>query len=167
MIGSTPNVKVGDILVSGEGDGYIRRVTAISVNGSVYTITTTQATLEDVFIQGHLVFDFDLNFLKTGKNLGLIDSVLARTLYKDASLSVVLSAQLQYAPTFHYDFWFDTAGIASCDITATNASYSSSASVKVTATQAASLLNRTDTLRKYNKIYRSWNLVNGYPPRWW
>src|SRR5262245_12136316 len=60
--GSDPRIEVGDILVSDEGDGYIRKIVSITINGNTYTIQTTQGTLEDIYKQGRLVFNVDLNF---------------------------------------------------------------------------------------------------------
>lgn len=161
---STPNVEVGDVLVSGEGDGYIRIITSITISGNTYTIQTTQGTLEDVFIKGNLVFDFNLNFIKIGSNFGLIDSVKERTLFQDPTLAVVAkSVWLRYAPTFRFDIWFDTTGISSCDITSTNATYSTTSTITVTAAQAANLVNQIDTLRRYKKIYTAWRFPDGNP----
>lgn len=162
--GSNPRIQVGDILVSGDGDGYIRKVTSITINGNTYTFNTTQGTLEDVFKKGHLIFDFDLNFIVAGKNAGIVDTILERNIYQSTDLNVLMrSAQLRYAPVFNFVFLFDSSGLNTFDLSTKNASYSSTVWARVDAAQEVPLQNRTDTLRKYTKIAVKWNLVSGFP----
>ena len=46
--GQTPDISTGDVLVSGEGNGYLRKVKSVTVEGDKVTVETEQAALTDV-----------------------------------------------------------------------------------------------------------------------
>ena len=50
--GSAPDISVGDILVSGEGNGFLRKVTSTSVEGNTITVTTQNARITDAVENG-------------------------------------------------------------------------------------------------------------------
>lgn len=57
--GTPPEIEVNDIIVGGEGYGFIRRVTSVSSDGNIVTMSTSQATLNDVFKSGTIEFTTD------------------------------------------------------------------------------------------------------------
>jgi len=55
-----PEIQMNDIIVGGEGYGFIRKVNSVSVDGSVTTMSTAPANLSDVFKSGTIEFTTDL-----------------------------------------------------------------------------------------------------------
>ena len=66
--GKAPSIKTGDVLVSGEENGYLRKVTAVSVSTGKIIVQTEQATLTDAVKKGEIDTTLTLNFsaMKTG-----------------------------------------------------------------------------------------------------
>ncbi|MFC1694264.1 SUMF1/EgtB/PvdO family nonheme iron enzyme, partial [Candidatus Latescibacterota bacterium] len=60
--GKEPEVETGDVLVSGEGDGYLRKVKTVTVDGNTVTVETEQATLTDVIEEGKIDTTITLDF---------------------------------------------------------------------------------------------------------
>ena len=59
--GNLPEIVIGDILIGEEGEGYLRKVVNVSVDGNTITTETVQATLEDVFEQATISIDTDIS----------------------------------------------------------------------------------------------------------
>ena len=55
--GAVPVMEAGNVLVSGRGEGFARRVTSIAQSGADTIIATQPAALTDIFEQGELVVD--------------------------------------------------------------------------------------------------------------
>ncbi|MBN1292002.1 MAG: formylglycine-generating enzyme family protein [Candidatus Latescibacteria bacterium] len=66
--GSKPDISTGDILVSVEGDGYLRKVTDVSTKGDKITVETEQAALTDAVVQGDADTTITLDF--TAQKIG-------------------------------------------------------------------------------------------------
>ena len=56
LTGNVPAFKVGQVIVSGAGEGLLRKVVSASPAGSNATIQTQQASLEDVFQEANISF---------------------------------------------------------------------------------------------------------------
>ncbi|NOZ09410.1 MAG: hypothetical protein GXO91_11155 [FCB group bacterium] len=78
--GDQPDINENDILVGGnaENGGYLRKVTAVAVNGNTMEIQTTQATLVEAIEQGSLDTTLTLDF--GGSNRSLYNLELVRKL---------------------------------------------------------------------------------------
>lgn len=57
-----PRVGKGDVIVGTADDGYIRRVTGVSVSGSEMILETTEARLSDAILHGGTAFDIPIGF---------------------------------------------------------------------------------------------------------
>jgi hypothetical protein len=53
--GAVPDIQVGSVIVSGQGEGLLRKVTGVSALPGTAVITTEQGTLEDLFEEAHIV----------------------------------------------------------------------------------------------------------------
>ncbi len=60
--GGTPDIATGDVLVSGEGEGYLRRVTGVSASANELTVQTEQAVLTDIIEKGEIDTTLTLDF---------------------------------------------------------------------------------------------------------
>ncbi|MFI1773585.1 choice-of-anchor D domain-containing protein [Thalassobellus citreus] len=67
--GELPDVVKGDIIIGDEGEGFLRKVTTVLVEGDVVSYKTEQATMEDVFINADISFNTDISETsKSGNN---------------------------------------------------------------------------------------------------
>ena len=55
--GEPPDLQADDILVAGEGGGYLRKVVSVTVDGAILIVETSDATLSDVIEKGTLQFE--------------------------------------------------------------------------------------------------------------
>ncbi len=56
LSGSVPTLSPGNVLVSGQGAGFVRRVTAVSLVGTTLVLTTQTGSLEDLFESAEVRF---------------------------------------------------------------------------------------------------------------
>ncbi len=68
--GTIPEVAVGDIIVGDEDEGFLRKVKTVSVNGNKQSMETEQATLNEIFENADLQFEFDLSGLQDASGKG-------------------------------------------------------------------------------------------------
>ena len=59
FVGANPDVLADDIVVGITGDGYMRKVTSVSIAADSMTLQTTQASLADIFSSGAMVLTAD------------------------------------------------------------------------------------------------------------
>ncbi len=163
--GTPPDLKVNDIIVGSQGDGFIRKIKSITQNGSQITMQTTQGTMEDVFQSGEFNFNIDLSGMGSGKTSGFSHTETNKMIYQNGPLSIeLLNGSISLDPNWFFDFKFSlNSGLTKFEMSTNNTSYSASAEVKVTASQAVTLIDRTDTLARYTKLIKKWVMV-GYIP---
>lgn len=121
---STPNVslKTGDIIIGSSNGGYIRKVTAISIEGGYYQLQTAQATMADVFKSGSFNFQMPIN--DPGQATpGVARAYSNYRLYHNSNFSVTLqNGQFDLEPVCNFTFSFDSvAGLTNFEMSATNA----------------------------------------------
>jgi hypothetical protein len=66
LTGALPQFRAGDVIVSGEGPGFMRRVTAATLVGSSIVLVTEGASLTDVFESATVSFRRTLNATDAG-----------------------------------------------------------------------------------------------------
>ena len=143
---------VNDIIIGTYGEGYLRKVTGVNLNGNTLTLQTNQATLSDVFKNGSFNFNADMNEMLPGKTSGFSYSVSNHELYSSSALNIKLSnANLEIDPNWFFDFTFSPAGINYFEMSSTNAPYSANAQLKLNALQSISLVDGSDTLSRHSK----------------
>lgn len=54
------NLKTGDIIISNQGDGFLRKITSLSVSGNEYVVETSTATLEQAFSTADVTLNKEL-----------------------------------------------------------------------------------------------------------
>ncbi len=163
--GTPPAIQVNDVIVGAQGEGFIRIVSSVSVNGTVVTLQTTQGTMEDVFKNGNFNFTIDMNDMNPGKTSAFTYSVANEILYQNGPVSIELeNGSVSIDPNWFFDFTFTPAeGITNFEMSTNNSSISTSAKVKVTASQAVNLFDDTDTIATYTKTVTRFILVGVVP----
>lgn len=156
--GTPPTLMINDVIVGAQGEGYIRKITSVSNNGTVITMQTTQGTMEDVFSEASFSFNIDMNDMNPGKTSGLSYDVSNVTLYSNSALDIkLLNGSVAFDPNWFFDFKFTAdGGITNFEMSTANTSYSATAQIQMTASQAINLFDDTDTIKSYTKLVTKW-----------
>lgn len=103
LLGATP----GDVLVSGAGEGFLRRVENVAIEGDSIFIHTTDAALDSAIVDGQIAttlalgYDDDLGIFDFGTlAVGMVDKTLIDS---DALRAHVNRAELAITPTLDID----------------------------------------------------------------
>ncbi|MCB9203762.1 MAG: hypothetical protein H6603_02190 [Flavobacteriales bacterium] len=164
VVGTPQTLNVNDIIVGTRNQGYIRKVTSVSSNGNKVVLQTTQGTMGDVFKQGNFSFNIDFTGLEPGKTDLFTYSINNQNIYQGGPLTIDLEqADLSISPNWLFNFSFDDGTIDFFEFSATNANFNLDAKVRLTATQQANLLNRTDILTTQTKQVIQWIVAGGIP----
>ena len=158
--GTAPNITIGDVIVGEQGNGFLRKVTSIVVNGNTITLQTTQGAMSDVFKEGGFNFDLDMSDMKgrTTTN-GFSYTITNQSIYEEGPLSIVLdNGQVDFNPNWFLDFNFDKTGIKSFEISAKNGTLNGNFTATVTASQAITLVDKSSSIltKPFTKSYTKW-----------
>ena len=153
--GATPTITIGDIIVGSAGVGYLRKVTAVTLNSGNISLQTTQARMEDVFKNGGLNFNLDMdNMHQKSASTGFSYPINNKTIYQNGPLSIIInSGQIDLNPNWFFDFGFNSTGITKFEMSAQNGTLNGNFNMSVTASQAITLFDRNDTLTHLTKSY--------------
>lgn len=165
VIGTAPTITTGDIIVGATGDGYIRKVTSVSVSGNIITLQTSQASMANVFKSGKIDFTMDMSdmHLRT-TGTGFTYDFNATTLWQDANLNVkVVNGQLNLNPNWFFDFRFNNNGISYFELSSKDGTLNGNITLNVTTAASVTLVNKEKTFATYNKSYIKWIVVGGVP----
>ncbi len=156
--GATPTITIGDIIVGSAGVGYLRKVTAVTLNSGNISLQTTQARMEDVFKNGGLNFNLDMdNMHQKSASTGFSYPINNKTIYQNGPLSIIInSGQIDLNPNWFFDFGFNSTGITKFEMSAQNGTLNGNFNMSVTASQAITLFDRNDTLTHLTKSYTKW-----------
>jgi hypothetical protein len=69
------NLRPGDVIASTAGEGFLRRVEAISISGNLIEVKTSSATLEDAIKQGTITFTKELTYGDLQSSIALTPGV--------------------------------------------------------------------------------------------
>jgi hypothetical protein len=130
---TTPNinVQIGDILLGTANGGYIRKVTATSVNGGYYYIQTQQATMADVFKTGTFSFQVPIND-SSQLSPGVTNTFSNFALYHTSNFEInLLSGQFNVQPSLNFNFSFDSLGLTNFQMATSNTPLSDNIKVGV------------------------------------
>lgn len=139
--GDTPVISIGDVIIGDQGEGFLRKVTAVNVTSNKITLQTTDGDMTDVFQDGTFNFSVNMDDMEQKKNAeSFKHSFSARTLYKEGPLSIVLdNGEVELDPNWNFDFKFSPAGIEKFEMSAQNAVLNGQFKATVTASQATTL----------------------------
>jgi predicted GH43/DUF377 family glycosyl hydrolase len=98
--GTPPEIEPGDILMGSEKGGYLRKVESVQDTGSSLIIYTSQATLEDAIVQGHLTALLDFNHHGSSQAQSTANPRSAAEVYDYPPLVVPLSGLELYSDEF-------------------------------------------------------------------
>lgn len=161
VIGTAPTITIGDIIIGATGDGYIRKVTSVSVSGNIITLQTSQASMANVFKSGKIDFTMDMSdmHLRT-TGTGFTYDFNATTLWQDANLNVkVVNGQLNLNPNWFFDFRFNNNGISYFELSSKDGTLNGNITLNVTTAAAVTLLNKEKTIEIYSKSDIKWITV--------
>lgn len=163
--GSTPTILSGDIIIGHQGLGYIRKVTSVVVNTNTIVLQTTQGTMADVFKNGEFNFNMNMDSMhQKVASSGFSYSINNKTIYQNGVLNIVLNnGQIDLNPNWFFDFGFNSSGINYFVMESTNGTLNGNFKATVTASTAANLIDKTDTLTHYTKKITRWIMVGGVP----
>lgn len=161
VIGTAPTITTGDIIVGATGDGYIRKVTSVSVSGNIITLQTSQASMANVFKSGKIDFTMDMSDMHLRTNgTGFTYDFNATSLWQDANLNVkVVNGQLNLNPNWFFDFRFNNNGISYFELSSKDGTLNGNITLNVTTAAAVTLLNKEKTIEIYNKRDIKWITV--------
>lgn len=164
-----PMYNVGDILIGPLQGGYIRKITSLAINGNTITFQTDQASMEHVFKQGAFHFSIGTDSLLSQRPAQLASNDYSYsfhdiTLYNEGSITIKLNnGNITLNPNWLFDFDFQNLKIKNFELGCENASLTSTFEVGINATQATTLFDKTDTLKRVTKTFTKWLLVYGVP----
>lgn len=157
--GTIPTIAAGDVIVGDQGEGFLRKVTSVVVNGNTITLQTTQGSMTDVFKEGGFNFNLDMTDMQNRtSSSGFSYTIPSLPVYQQGALSIVLnSGQVDFNPNWFFDFDFDETGINSFEVSAKNATLNGDFTAQITASQSVTLLDRSSSIlpnaRPYKKTY--------------
>lgn len=152
--GKTLAATSGTIIVGEQGRGFLRRVTAVTTNGNQTTLQTQQASLDELFSGGTLTIRSSSDSLRQHRTAGFSYTFNSTPIYQNGPLSMSLtSGTIGLNPNWTIEAGFGPNGTLSAKVATQNATLDGNFVFNVTATQAATLVARTDTLNKNKKPY--------------
>jgi uncharacterized protein (TIGR02145 family) len=175
VISTIPPFVAGNIITGPDNDGYLRRVTHVQTTPNEVTLTTVQASMDEVFKQAKFGFPFNISDLAEVPNQGgetlknvtlqeadsytfplpqktLLDGDLARIELTGGTVTV--------APNFHFDYDFGLlSGLKSFEMNCDNAKIDGVLNFSIYGN--ACNLERSDTIIRRGKTVRV--LVYGFP----
>ena len=175
VLSTIPPFVAGNIITGPDNDGYLRRVTVVQATATEVTLTTVQASMDEVFKQAKFGFPFNISDLAEVPNQGgktlqnanvkgvdaytfslpkktLLDGGLARIELTGGTVTV--------APNFHFDYDFGLlSGLNSFEMNCDNAKIDGVLNFSIYGN--ACNLKRSDTFIRAGKTVRV--LVYGFP----
>jgi hypothetical protein len=133
----------GDIIVGIQNDGFLRKVTAVTDNGSQVIYQTEFASMDEIFHDGTVSLDVDMNDsyqYKSNLTQGFNDEVL----YSGGGVTIKASGDLELnIPNFDADITFKALGlgIESCSFDLPGASLNGNLTIDIDAAGAVSLID--------------------------
>lgn len=82
-----PVVEIGDIILGDEGEGFLRRVSAIEINNQVVSYQTTQATLDDLFNDANFSFSTGISENRSSTNTTENSEIVLDNLHENVTMS--------------------------------------------------------------------------------
>jgi uncharacterized protein (TIGR02145 family) len=157
--GTIPAIAVGDVIVGDQGEGFLRKVTSVLVNGSTITMQTTQGSMTDVFKEGGFDFNLDMTDMQNRtSSSGFSYTIPSQPIYQEGALSIELNnGQVDFNPNWFFDFNFDETGIKDFEVSAKNATLNGNFTATITAAQSVTLIDRSSSIlpnaRPYKKTF--------------
>ena len=134
-----PGFITNDIIIGISGDGYLRKVTSVMVQGSQVVLNTIQAKLEDVFQQANI------NFSTTDFN-GYQYNINNVSLFQDASASAIItSGNISISPNWNFNMQFLNGTMTGFSAICQNGTLSATTQMNVTSS-ASDNISATSTL---------------------
>jgi hypothetical protein len=151
-------VNVGDIIIGSVGEGYIRKISSIDVNGYDMVLHTRQASLSDVFTSGNYNFSMNMDgMVPNAVTPGFSYSFNNTSIYRSGTTQVkLLSGQLSMDPKWSFNFSFDSFSMKTFGMTADNFSFSENFGFNVVAPQPLDLQNYDFPLGSFSKKHIQW-----------
>lgn len=154
--GTAPNITLGDVIVGEQGDGFLRKVTAVSVNGNNIVLQTTQGSMSDVFKDGGFNFYLDMNDMQNRKSSGngFTYTINNQPIYQQGALNIILdNGQVDLNSNWFFDFSFDKNGLDFFEVSSKNGTLNGNFTATVTASQAVTLLDKSSSILPGGKPY--------------
>jgi uncharacterized protein (TIGR02145 family) len=147
-------IKPGDIIIGTTDDGYLRRVKYSVLNDSILILYTSQATLSDIFADTSFEFSLEMNDMIEGRSTGIDFNTANLLLYNQDGLNIQLEeASLSLNPSWYFYHSFNSSGISGYECSTSGSSLSFHAKFNLQATQATTLINKTDEIASYYKRF--------------
>ncbi len=129
-----------DIIIGMTGEGYLRKVTSVVSQSGQVTLTTTQARLEDVFMQANLNFTTDLSNMMRKTEGGYQYNLSNVSLFSDGNASVAITGgSIAINPNWNFNLQFLNGAMTGASATCNNATMNANVQLAVTANAAGSI----------------------------
>ncbi len=181
--GKSDDIVIGNVILGVTDEGYLRKVNTISDNPPILTLETSQATMEDVFVQGDFSTPFNLDslqqankifskgkiiYLRDGVNLDIKESGFEYSfedveIFNNGNISLyIIDGHLFFNPEFEFDFKFKNGVVRRLALYADKSLLEESIDVQFTAQYSGSIEDEV-TLAQYK--YTTGFLI-GVVPVW-
>jgi len=163
--GSFPNFVDSCVIVGSTGDGYLRKITSVTKQGSTIILTTEQGCFEDVFQQGTFALNSVLSGMHRSSSPKITDgydfefNLGNPILYQNGPITITLPGSISFMPQ-----WVDTLSFsgASLDYFSSNLSGTFNANLGLVISASGSYsFSQTDTLKKLTT--RNTVFIGGVP----
>lgn len=155
--GALPGYRAGDVVLGAQKGGFLRKVSAVSVQGGVVSFQTTQASMEDAFKSGTLSLGADMGGLRRGTGAAWSFSLNGLSVYNNGPLNMTLtSGQIEMSPNWDAKLEFEAGKVKHFFMGTTGGSLAGNFLLAVRAAKAVTLVNQTSTLKHVSKTYIVW-----------
>lgn len=156
--GDYPGLKVGDVIFSNKGGGYIRKIASITQTINPIILQTTQGKMEDVFESARITYESDMSnmYQKGVVNSGINYQFNNVDIYQNGPLSIKLtSGYVTLNPKWKFDYDFELGSLKYLEFSNENSTIDAEFTFSISASQATSLLNKTTEIVHFKKFIQS------------
>jgi len=159
---NTPNIviNVGDIIVGATNGGYIRKVVSYNLNNDRLNLTTSPASMADVFKSGS--FTMQLPVYDTNQiNQDIVRSYSNVTLYSISGFTTkMLYGQFNVQPSLIASFTYDSTGLINFQMSTTNTDLKDTFAINGLGAEPRVWLNQTN-LSSFSSTNIKWIMAYG------
>lgn len=176
LSGPAPAIKTGDIILGPYGDGYLRKVSKVTMAPDEISLNTTQGDMEDLFSNAQFGYGFSLSDMQISSGgtrispdntalnnvNGVFDFELSpRNLYQNGPVSVDLEkAKFSLSPNMFFNYDYGFTGLKYWKMQCANGNFNGEMQVKLSA-DGSIAETETDTLMRAGKSLTV--MVGGFP----
>lgn len=150
FIGAPPNIKANDIIVGSTGEGYMKKVTAVTLNTGKIVFNTAQANLEDIFSQAQ--FSYKMSMEEMEENINNQFDLSGTVLYDDGTSRVdIESGNVSLKGNWTSDYTYRGFKLKSFTIDGKEIGFDAVVKLNASITKSGNLPIKNGSFKKFRK----------------